>query len=189
LQPPDDLGTPGPYRSPELILEKAAGVGSDLWALGCTLFEIRTGRKLFDLFDDDDDSYLDAMVQILGKMPEPWWSTKWERRKKIYKDEVDDQGRAAAITEYVGNADEFRETIGVTRIVHPSVAEGARSLQDKLAPGFWYLSSERGHSDRHWDISEREKEVFAKLLSRLLEYDPNDRIGAKAAIDHEWFKL
>lgn len=64
--PPEDLGIPAPYRSPEIILEKTAGVGSDLWALGCTLFEIRTGRKMFNLFDDDDDAYLDAMVQVLG---------------------------------------------------------------------------------------------------------------------------
>ena len=28
-------------------LDKGAGVGSDLWAFGCTLFEIRTDRKLF----------------------------------------------------------------------------------------------------------------------------------------------
>lgn len=95
-QPPDgdDLGTPGPYRSPELILDKSAGIGSDLWALGCTLFEIRTGRKLFGLFDDDDDSYLDAMVQVFGRLPEPWWSTTWEARRRMYEDESDESGRA-----------------------------------------------------------------------------------------------
>ena len=87
---PEYPGTPPPYRSPELILEDAAGIPSDLWALGCTLFEIRTGRKLFDLFDDEDDEYLDAMCQILGKLPEPWWSTTWERRSVIYKDDTDE---------------------------------------------------------------------------------------------------
>jgi len=53
-QPPnsDDVGIPGPYRSPELILDKTAGIGSDLWALGCTLFEIWTGRGQFCPFDE-----------------------------------------------------------------------------------------------------------------------------------------
>jgi len=32
--PPEELGTPGPYRSPELILDNSAGIASDLWAVG-----------------------------------------------------------------------------------------------------------------------------------------------------------
>lgn len=75
--PPSELGTPRAYCSPELLLNQAAGVASDLWALGCTLFEIRTGRKLFNLFDDEVDDYLYAMVSLLGKLPEPW-RTGWQ---------------------------------------------------------------------------------------------------------------
>lgn len=62
-QPPNDLGIPGPYRSPELILDKTAGFGSDIWALGCSLFKIRTGRQLFSSLEDDDTDYLDAIVK------------------------------------------------------------------------------------------------------------------------------
>lgn len=39
---------------------------------GCILFGIRTVRKLFDTFDDDQDEYLSKMAMILGKLPEPW---------------------------------------------------------------------------------------------------------------------
>jgi serine/threonine protein kinase len=190
LQPPEDLGIPGPYRSPELIFNKDAGFGSDLWALGCTLFEIRTGRKLFSPFDDEDDEYLDTMVQVLGKLPEPWWSTTWEARRRLYKDEADEQGRAVAAMESKTNIDASREEeMGIRRTFHPSIAKDARSLQDKLAPGLWYLPDRGCGGDRHWDISQRETEVFAVLLSRLLEYDPKDRISAKAVLNHEWFKL
>lgn len=187
LQPPEDLGIPGPYRSPELILDKVAGFGSDLWALGCTLFEIRTGRKLFNTFDDEDDAYLDAIVQVLGKLPEPWWSTTWNERKRLYKDETDEHGLAIAAAEPRELTD--GPGVGTTQIVHPSVAENARSLLDKLAPGLWYLSDDSRGSDRHRDISQREREAFAHLLSQFLEYDPKHRINTKAALDHEWFKL
>ena len=74
-QPPDDLGIPGQYPPPELIPDKKASFGSDIWALGCSLFKIRTGRKLFSPFDDEDNEYLDAFVQVLGRLPEPCWST------------------------------------------------------------------------------------------------------------------
>jgi serine/threonine-protein kinase SRPK3 len=62
--PPEDLGIPQSYCSPELVFDKIAGVGSDLWALGCTLFEIRTGRKLFDIFDGDVDDHIYMMVTV-----------------------------------------------------------------------------------------------------------------------------
>lgn len=41
--PPEDVGTPGYYRFPELLLSSQLGTLSGLWALACTLFEIRTG--------------------------------------------------------------------------------------------------------------------------------------------------
>lgn len=178
--PPEDLGIPGPYRSPEVILEKTAGVGSDLWALGCTLFEIRTGRKIFRPFDDDDDEYLDAIVQVLGPLPEPWWSTTWQKRKAIYRDTPDGQGRAVAVI------DEARWEDKLTGTVHPSVAEGARSLQEKLAPGLWYMSEE-SRNIIHRDISPTEINVFAGLLSRLLRYRPEDRISAQEASFSDYF--
>jgi serine/threonine protein kinase len=189
LEPPEDLRVPGPYRSPELILDKVAGFGTDLWALGCTLFEIRTGRKLFSPFDDDDDSYLDAMVQVLGKLPEPWWSTTWQERRRMYRDEPDYRGRAVAAVEPSVTKDEqgAREP-GVTITVHPSVAQDARSLLDMLAPGLLYMSDERP-GEYHRDICQTEKGVFADLLGQLLEYDPKHRISAKEVLNHEWFTL
>lgn len=78
-------------------MDKVVGVGSDIWALGCTLFEIRTGRKLFDTFDDDQDEYLCKMAMMLGKLPEPWWSTTWEARKLFFEDNVDGDGRVVEI--------------------------------------------------------------------------------------------
>jgi len=187
-QPPEDLGIPGPYRSPDLILDKSAGLGSELWALGCTLFEIRTGRKLFATFDDEDDAYLDAMVQVLGRLPEPWWSTTWEGRRRMYADEVDEHGHAVAAG-HVATGDESQlKDSGIISLVHPSVAPDARSLLDKLAPGLWYMDSDRG-DDHHRPIPQREKEIFVDLLGGLLKYEPRDRTSAKAALKHEWFAL
>ena len=92
--PPGELGTPRSYCSPELLIDHAAGIASDLWALGCTLFEIRTGRKLFALFDDEVDDYLYAMVSLFGKLPEPWW-TEWRARNT----EVDITGEPSSLRE------------------------------------------------------------------------------------------
>lgn len=71
--PPEDFGTPGYYRSPELLLDYKLDIQSDdVWGLGCTFFEIRTGRKYFDSFGDDKDEYLEDMCLVFGRLPEPW---------------------------------------------------------------------------------------------------------------------
>lgn len=108
----------------------------------------------------------------------------------MYKDEVDEQGLAVAILESEpGNDDLGEKESVITSTVHQSVTSNARSLQDKIAPGLWYMSDRHPDGDRYRDISQIEQELFADLLGRLLEYKPEDRIYAKDAIDHEWFKL
>ncbi|KAK0753669.1 kinase-like domain-containing protein [Schizothecium vesticola] len=170
VSPPEDLGTPGPYRSLELILDpRVFGIHSDLWALGCTLFEIRTGRKLIESFEDEDDGYLDAMCQILGKFPEPWWSN-WQGRVGIYKDEADENGRAVPVKEYPPEERNF----------HPSVAHDAKSILDRLGPGVWYELGRWFHAE----IEGEESRLFADLLKRLVVYRPEDRMSAAEVLRH-----
>lgn len=187
--PPEDTGIPFPYQAPELFLHPdgsksggaAPGLGSDLWALGCTLFEVRTGRKLFSLYEDDDDEYLDSMVRVLGRMPEPWWSTTWEYRKKLWTDETDDLGRPIPVGAPLSSS--------ITATIHPSVAYGTRSLTEVLEAGVWYIETRGLGGNQHRDISDEEKVLFADLLGRLLKWQPQDRMSARDALGHEWFKM
>jgi serine/threonine protein kinase len=94
--PLEDLSTPSSYRSLELILEKKASFSSGFWALGCTLFEIRTGRKLFAPFDDEDGDYLDAMVQVLVDSLSLSSLRLRKRGRRLYIDDVDECGNAVA---------------------------------------------------------------------------------------------
>jgi serine/threonine protein kinase len=89
LTPPTELGIPQSYCSPEQVFEQKIGRECDLWALGCTLFEIRTRRKLFGTFDNDMDDHLCTVATILGKYPEPWWSETWEMRCNYFENDAD----------------------------------------------------------------------------------------------------
>ncbi|KAI1470690.1 kinase-like domain-containing protein [Daldinia caldariorum] len=180
--PVTELGIPQIYCSPEYALEGKVGIGCDLWALGCTLFEIRTGRKLFDTFDDDVDGHLCKVAKVLGKFPEPWWSETWEQRKHYFENEVDADGRVVPV--YVGSNDKSPGPGVIGALV--SQKPEPRSLQESLAEGLFYENS-HGPGGIQRDISQEEIEVFSDLLLKLLRYTPEDRPPASALVEHGWF--
>lgn len=62
-----DLITTRPYRAPEVVLNRGWSYAADTWSLGCILYELRTGRKLFD--GANDAAHLEAIQAKLGPIP------------------------------------------------------------------------------------------------------------------------
>lgn len=60
------------YQSPEIILMGNCTKKVDIWALGCTLYEILTGELLFDPWGDDDIDtdliHLHEIFNLFGKI-------------------------------------------------------------------------------------------------------------------------
>jgi hypothetical protein len=61
------------YRSPEVILGAKYDTSTDIWSLGCMIFELLTGEFLFDpksgqKYSKDDD-HLAQMIELLGHFP------------------------------------------------------------------------------------------------------------------------
>ncbi|KAI9154784.1 Serine/threonine-protein kinase AFC3 [Paramyrothecium foliicola] len=167
-------GIPMTYRAPELVLENRFGIESDLWALGCTLFEMRTGRKLFEPGHDEDE-LLRQLSFILGKLPEPWWSTTWKGRESTFPTGEVESDPEDQINEYSTQ--------------DPCYDMEVRSLQARLSHGVRYEASSGPSIFVERPISDAEVEIFADLLGRLLQYDPSKRISAAEVLEHEWFKM
>ncbi len=72
---------PLPSTPPLLKPPKA----SDVWALACTIFELRAARPLFDPFFGSPDNILRQQVQALGRLPERWWRA-WAKRATYFDD-------------------------------------------------------------------------------------------------------
>jgi serine/threonine protein kinase len=81
-----DLITTRPYRAPEVVLNKGWSYPADTWSLGCILYEVRTGRKLFDCHTDAD--HLAMMEQRLGAIPGHYSRSRPTTRFKLLKDEL-----------------------------------------------------------------------------------------------------
>ncbi|KAG0650382.1 Dis1-suppressing kinase [Hyphodiscus hymeniophilus] len=78
------IGTPKSYCAPEFMFHSPRSVSSDIWALGCTIFEIRTGCQLFAYKGKPTRSQsLMEMVRVLGTLPLKWWD-EWEEGREWY---------------------------------------------------------------------------------------------------------
>lgn len=63
------------YRPPENIMNSFYNEKSDIWVIGCMLYEVLNGHSLFDLRDynleslEKDRKHIAQMYDVLGKMP------------------------------------------------------------------------------------------------------------------------
>lgn len=80
----DDFGTRY-YRAPEVILVNGCSYPVDIWALGCTFYELLTGEYLFDPKKKDFDTnheHLNMIIDRCGRLPRKL--IKKSSKRKIY---------------------------------------------------------------------------------------------------------
>lgn len=73
------------YRAPEIILGVPYDYAIDMWSIGCTLYELYTGKILFT--GDSNNQMLRAIIEIRGKM-----SPKFYRRGSLWSMHFDEMG-------------------------------------------------------------------------------------------------
>lgn len=77
--------TPLSIRPPETLFEPMVPLsfGSDMWSLGCVIFELFARNSLVNGFITTQDDITAQQVTLQGPMPEEWW-LRWERRSKWF---------------------------------------------------------------------------------------------------------
>ena len=77
--------TPLVLRPPEALFEPGSPLtfASDIWSLGCVIFELLAHRSLIDGFLASQDDVTAQQVELQGIMPPEWWA-KWDERSKWY---------------------------------------------------------------------------------------------------------
>jgi len=163
--PPEDLGIPENYLPPEVLLdqENLIGPACDLWALGCTPFEIRKQLPLFYMIFDRDE-LLTEIVRFFGKPPQALWD-EWESRGDYF----DDKGA------WLGE-----------RCGEDWSLEAALSAPMEIIRGG---SDDEGATPKTLVTSKPEQEQMADLLSKLFRWEAAQRPSAEEVLRHEWFKM
>jgi len=81
------------YRAPEVVLGLGWMFSADCWSMGCIIFELATGRLLYDTHDNLE--HLHLMEKTLGKIPFEWSRNCMEESKSLFNS----QGTLRPLTE------------------------------------------------------------------------------------------
>ncbi|KAF8887120.1 kinase-like protein [Infundibulicybe gibba] len=166
--------TPLHYLSPEAFFDMKLSFASDVWALACTIFEIRAGCPLFDSLFGSEALVLKQVVETLGRFPEPWWS-RWDDRHTWFdetgepKSEEEQMKQGVLLTSSKSSISQKLNEIG-EQDDPPDTDDG--NMIEKTGTR----------------LEAEEIELLADLLGKMLRYRPQDRINMAEVLRHPWFE-
>lgn len=150
------------YRAPEIIIGKPYDYGIDMWSVGCTLYELYTGKIL--LPGSSNNHMLKLAMDLKGKMPNKMI------RKGLFKDQHFDQNLNFLYIE-VDKVTE-REKVTVMSTLNPT-----KDLLSDMVGG------------QRLPEDQRKKVMQLKdLLDGTLMLDPAKRISINQALQHPFIQ-
>lgn len=150
------------YRAPEIILGLGWSFPCDIWSIGCILVEFFTGDALFQTHDNLE--HLAMMENVVDAKLDPHLIQQVNKMCQR-----SNSGNAATVAKYFKRLKLDYPTPETTRASRRFV-KAMKKLQDIIPSNNTFC--------RH----------FLDLLRRIFVYDPADRITAKQALQHPWFK-
>ncbi|KAF7557875.1 hypothetical protein G7046_g5930 [Stylonectria norvegica] len=150
------------YRAPEIILGMPYDYAVDMWSIGCTLYELYTGKILFT--GDSNNQMLKAIMEIRGKL-----TPKLYKRGQLSAGHFDDMGQFVSI--------ERDKVLGKTAVRTLPMVKPVRDLRTRLTAASGGMS----------DSETRELNHFIDLLEHCLTLNPEKRIKATDALRHPFF--
>ncbi|KAM3501091.1 hypothetical protein MY10362_005834 [Beauveria mimosiformis] len=150
------------YRAPEIILGMSYDYGVDMWSIGCTLYELYTGKILFT--GDSNNQMLKAIMEIRGRL-----TPKLYKRGQLSASHFDDLGQFVSV--------EHDKILNKTALRTLPVVKPARDLRTRL------MAASTGMNDAEM----KDLNHFADLLEQCLALNPDKRIKPTEALKHPFF--
>ncbi|KAK7429366.1 U4/U6 small nuclear ribonucleoprotein prp4 [Neonectria magnoliae] len=150
------------YRAPEIILGMPYDYAVDMWSIGCTLYELYTGKILFT--GDSNNQMLKAIMEIRGRL-----TPKLFKRGQLAGVHFDEMGQFVSI--------ERDKILNKTAVRTLSMIKPTRDLRTRL------MAASSGMDD----TETRELNHFIDLLEHCLTLNPDKRIKAADALRHPFF--
>lgn len=150
------------YRAPEVILGMPYDYSVDVWSIGCTLYELYTGKVLFA--GDSNNQMLKAIMEVRGRI-----SPKLYKRGQLSGQHWNEAGQFRSV--------EYDKILGTTTVRTLSIIKPIRDLRSRLTAAY------EGTTDAELvDFN-----AFVDLLEGCLTLNPEKRIKAADALKHPLF--
>lgn len=134
----------------------------DIWTLACTIWDIFGSKPPFEAFPVTLDEVTIEHVEMLGKLPDRWWS-KWAERNNWF----DEDGRKnvkEALQQWYGNS--------------------ASDWNQRFAE-----SIQQPRERRRFDtFSAEEKDAFCSMMRSMLVLEPSQRATIEDIVACEWMQ-
>ncbi|KAF5022490.1 hypothetical protein F66182_5462 [Fusarium sp. NRRL 66182] len=150
------------YRAPEIILGIPYDYAVDMWSIGCTLYEMYTGKILFA--GESNNQMLKAIMEIRGRL-----TPKLFKRGQLSGAHFDDKGQFVSI--------ERDKVLNKTTVRTMAVVKPTRDLRTRL------MAASGGMND----AETRDLNHFIDLLEHCLTLNPDKRIKPADALRHPFF--
>ncbi|EEQ35638.1 putative non-specific serine/threonine protein kinase [Microsporum canis] len=134
----------------------------DIWTLGCTIWDIFGSAPPFEAFPATLDGVTIEQVEMLGKLPDRWWS-KWEERSNWF----DEDGRKN-VKEYL------RQWYG-------------NSTRNWIQRFTEYIHNPRERK-RFDTFSAEEENAFCDMIKSMLVLEPSKRATIEDIVGCEWMR-
>ncbi|XP_071091528.1 serine/threonine-protein kinase PRP4 homolog [Haliotis cracherodii] len=150
------------YRAPEIIIGMGYDHAIDMWSVGCTIYELYTGKILFP--GNSNNEMLKFVMDVKGKMPNKMI------RKGMFKEQHFD-----------GNYNFlYHEVDKVTQREKVTVLSNINPNKDLLAEMVGY--------QRLPDDQLRKVAQLKDLLERTIMLDPSKRLSINQALTHHFIQ-
>eukprot|EP00658_Telonema_sp_P-2_P024666 TRINITY_DN1991_c0_g1_i1.p1 TRINITY_DN1991_c0_g1~~TRINITY_DN1991_c0_g1_i1.p1 ORF type:complete len:272 (-),score=68.21 TRINITY_DN1991_c0_g1_i1:251-1066(-) len=156
------------YRAPEVLIGCPYTTQIDMWSFGCILFELYTGRPLFNGKGPEDQ--LMKITTLLGLPPDAMMEGR-----KFFAPNSKEGERLEAQPKPLSFQDRFR-AIGYACITRRKRGDGV-SLTDEIK------------TDSHGRVTDESLLQFIDLITRCLELDPNQRFTPAKAMRHRFWSI
>ncbi|KAI0154542.1 kinase-like domain-containing protein [Xylariaceae sp. FL1272] len=179
-------GIPIAYAAPENLFRQEPRLEADLWSLACTLYEVRTGTKLFgDVFTFSGVVGVEDIVRqqeiMLGPLPQPYravFDDKYEVERvdiEIYKNEL--------------TATWTLSGLETARLEDTKDTNFDDVLQANIFKAITAARSSHAQPEESQEYSPREEVLaIADTIHSLLRWEPSQRTLARNVLQMEWLK-
>lgn len=156
------------YRAPEVILGMPFDYAIDMWSIGCTLYELYTGRILFA--GGDNNQMLRVIQECRGKFP----------KRVIIRSTLADKHFIGGDPEFVFVSQERDKITGNTTMKQMNFT--------KTVPGKDLKARLTGNARSMAPAEMKELHAFVDLLEKCLQLDPARRISPNDALRHPFIQ-